>query len=80
MQRTKRRAETYVGSETSMVPGVSTSLLCVGLVAGAIECFWQSAQIDDESGSNRASRQRWRLAGAALTVAALGLARRPSRV
>jgi hypothetical protein len=59
---------------------VPASLLCVGLVAGAIECFWHSARIEgDDARETGASRRRWKLTGAALIAAALGLMRRPRK-
>jgi hypothetical protein len=57
--------------------GVSTSLLCLGLVAGAIECFWRSARVERVGGGEtRVSPRLWRLTGAALIATALGLMRR----
>jgi hypothetical protein len=50
-------------------------VLCIALVAGAIECFWRSAHMDGDD--SRGSRRWWRLTGAGLLVAALGLVRRP---
>lgn len=78
MQRTTEREATPVAESVSVAPAVSTSLLCIGLVAGAIECFWRSAQMDrDDRQETQVARRRWRLAGAALIVAVLGLVRRP---
>jgi hypothetical protein len=78
MEGTGSPEPTPVLESVSVTPAVSTSLLCIGLAAGAIECFWRSAQVDRNHGHQTdLARRRWRLTGAALIVAALGLVRRP---
>jgi hypothetical protein len=78
MRGPTQREASPVADGASAPPAVSTSLLCIGLVAGAIECFWRSARIDpDDRQETDAARRRWRLTGAALIVAALALVRRP---
>jgi hypothetical protein len=73
------RDATLVANEPA-IPGTATSLLCIGLVTGAIECFWRSARIDrDDAGGTGPVVRRWRLAGVALIVTALALVERPRR-